>query len=236
MKCTCGHEFDVETAPKLTHSLLCGDSTDAGDVERVMGGEKARYGMFDPPYGISVIGGKSKGKFGGKSKVDSKEYEAIIGDDKPFDPTPFLTAAQDSIWWGANYYADKLPSQKGWIVWDKKGREWEDNFSDCEMAWTPFRAVARIYRHVWMGLVQEGEREQRQHPTQKPAALFSKIMMDVFNDDGIVLDLWLGSGTTMVAAEQLSRRCFGIEISDKYTAVILERMKSMGCDCHLVGD
>jgi len=221
------------------HRLLCGDSTKAEDVERLMGGEKARYGMFDPPYGIAVIGGvskakgsiggvsKAKGSIGGVSKAKANTYEPIHGDDKPFDPTPFFGIAEQSVWWGANYYADKLPRRKGWIVWDKKGREWNDNFSDCEMAWTPFETVARIYRHVWMGLVQEGEREIRQHPTQKPVALFAKLMRELFEDDGVVLDLWLGSGTTLIAAEQLGRKCYGMEISPQYCDVIVKRWENL---------
>jgi DNA modification methylase len=211
------------------HRVLCGDSTKAEDVERLMAGAKARYGMFDPPYGIAVIGGvsKAKGSIGGVSKAKANTYEPIHGDDKPFDPTPFFGIAEQSVWWGANYYADKLPSRKGWIVWDKKGREWNDNFSDCEMAWTPFETVARIYRHVWMGLVQEGEREIRQHPTQKPVALFAKLMRELFKDDGVILDLWLGSGTTLIAAEQLGRKCYGMEISPQYCDVIVARWEKL---------
>ena len=211
------------------HRLLCGDSTKAEDVERLMAGAKARYGMFDPPYGIAVIGGvsKAKGSIGGVSKAKANQYEPIHGDDKPFDPAPFFGLAEECVWWGANYFADKLPCKKGWIVWDKKGREWKDNFSDCEMAWTPFKTVARIYRHVWMGLVQEGERELRQHPTQKPVAMFAKLMRELFTDDGVVLDLWLGSGTTLIAAEQLGRKCYGMEISPQYCDVIVKRWETL---------
>ena len=211
------------------HRLLCGDSAKAEDVERLMARAKARYGMFDPPYGIAVIGGvsKAKGSIGGVSKAKANEYEPIHGDDKPFDPAPFFGLAEECVWWGANYFADKLPCKKGWIVWDKKGREWNDNFSDCEMAWTPFKTVARIYRHVWVGLVQEGERELRQHPTQKPVALFVKLMRELFADDGVVLDLWLGSGTTLIAAEQLGRKCYGMEISPAYCDVIVKRWETL---------
>ena len=211
------------------HRLLCGDSTNANDVNRLMAGAKARYGMFDPPYGIDVIGGvsKAKGSIGGVSKAKANKYEPIHGDDKPFDPSPFFGFAEECVWWGANYFADKLPSKKGWIVWDKKGREWNDNFSDCEMAWTPFKTVARIYRHVWMGMVQEGEKELRQHPTQKPVAMFAKLMRELFTDDGIVLDLWLGSGTTLIAAEQLGRKCYGMEISPQYCDVIVKRWETL---------
>lgn len=211
------------------HRLLCGDSTSAEDVARVMGGERAEYAIQDPPYGISVVGGsKSFGSVGGSNIVKSNVYTPIVGDNIEFDPRPFLAICPNTIFWGANYYADKLPPKKGWIVWDKKGRDWDDNFSDCELAWTPFDIVTSIYRYVWMGMVQTGEREVRTHPTQKPAGLYALIIKDLFSEKSTVLDCFGGSGTTMVACEQLQRKCRMIEIEPKYCAVILERMSQMG--------
>ncbi|MBP8125855.1 MAG: DNA modification methylase [Caldilineaceae bacterium] len=219
------------------HRLICGDCTDAAVVERVMDGEKARYGMQDPPYGISVVGGsksfgsvggsKSFGSVGGSNIVRANKYAPIVDDDKPYDPTYILSICPDSVLWGANYYADKLEPKKGWIVWDKKGKDWDDNFSDCELAWTPFESVAKIYRFLWMGIVQQGDREIRQHPTQKPVGLYTKIIGDLFVDDGIVIDFYLGSGTTLIACEQLNRKCRAVEISPAYVAVALQRWADM---------
>jgi len=215
------------------HRLLCGDSTRREDVERAMGGEKARYGMFDPPYGINVVNGRAAaiggtkgfGNIGFDGAVKVNRYAPVIGDDKPLDPSALIVFVPDCVLWGANYYADKLPPKKGWIVWDKKGREdWRDNFSDCELAWTPFETVTRIYRHTWMGMVQEGKREARIHPTQKLAALYQRIMADLFTDDGLIVDFYCGSGQTLVACQNLIRRCRAIEISPAYCAVILQRM------------
>jgi site-specific DNA-methyltransferase (adenine-specific) len=217
------------------HRLIVGDCTDKGVVERVMGGEKARYGMHDPPYGINVVGvsaaiggdkpfGKQTGTISFHNTVKTNEYRPIVGDDKLFDPSLILDYAQDNVLWGANYYADKLKPKKGWIVWDKKGREdWRDNFSDCELAWTSLPIVTKIFRHTWMGMVQEGQREKRIHPTQKPVQLFVKIMSEIFKDDGIIIDFYLGSGTTLIACENLNRRCRGIEIDPGYAAVTLQR-------------
>lgn len=215
------------------HRLICGDCTDPAVVARVMGGEKARYGMHDPPYGISIVGGsKPFGSIGGSKPfrsivgshvVSANAYTPIEGDNKEFNPTHLLLASQDIVIWGANYFADKLPCRKSWLVWDKKGREWDDNFSDCELAWTTIDTVARIYRHPWMGMIQSGEREKRQHPTQKPVAMFQKIIANLFIDDGIIIDFYLVSGTTLIACERLNRRCRAIEIEPKYCAVALER-------------
>lgn len=206
------------------HRIICGDCTDAATVARVMGGERAEYGIQDPPYGISVVGGsKPFGSVGGSNIVRANNYHPIVDDNKPYNPSYILSICSKQILWGANYYADKLPPKKGWIVWDKKGKEWDDNFSDCELAWTPFDTVTKIYRHLWMGIVQEGKREQRQHPTQKPSELYEKLISAYFTGDGIIIDFYLGSGTTIIACENLSRRCRAIEIDPGYVAVALQR-------------
>jgi hypothetical protein len=193
--------------------------------------------MQDPPYGISVVGGsksfgsvggsKSFGSVGGSNIVRANKYTPIVDDNKPYDPEYILSICPDSIMWGANYYADKLPPKKGWLVWDKKGKEWDDNFSDCELAWTPFDSVTKIYRYLWMGIVQEGKREIRMHPTQKPVGLYEKIMADLFTDDGIVVDFYLGSGTTLLACERLKKKSRVCEIVPGYVAVALQRWADM---------
>jgi len=189
-----------------------------------MGGEKARYAIQDPPYGISVVGGsKSFGSVVGSNIVRANKYAPIVDDDKPYDPSYILSICPDTVLWGANYYSDKLPPKKGWLVWDKKGKDWDDNFSDCELAWTPFDKVTKIYRYLWMGIVQEGNREARMHPTQKPAGLYERIITDLFVDGGCIIDFYLGSGTTLIACENLSRKCRAVEISPAYVAVAIQR-------------
>lgn len=218
------------------HKIIVGDCTNEQIIDRLFVDEKPRYGMHDPPYGIDVVGisaaiggdapfgNKKVGDIGFHGVVKTNVYAPIIGDDKPFNPIHLLKATRDCILWGANYYADKLPPKKGWLVWDKKGRDdWRDNFSDCELAWTSLPIVTRIFRHTWMGMVQEGEREKRVHPTQKPISLFEKIISELFKDEGIIIDFYLGSGTTLLACERLQRRCFGCELSPEYGAVIIQR-------------
>jgi hypothetical protein len=227
-----------QTAPgqlwKLgNHRLICGDCTDPDTLGRLMDGAQALYGFHDPPYGIAVVGNKriggdkpfKGGKIGESHTVKAGIYEPVLGDDKPFDPSYILTLSKFCILWGANYYSDKLSPQKGWIVWDKKGRDdWKDTFSDCELAWSNLETVTRIYRHVWLGMIQEGEREIRMHPTQKPVALYVKIIQELLKDkDGIILDCYSGSGPTLLASERLGRTCRAVELSPAYVAVALER-------------
>lgn len=217
------------------HRIMCGDSTDKNDVARLMDGIEPDFGIHDPPYGISVVNKSIGGsKPFGKSKINKhikvNNYDSIIGDNEPFDPSHLLSICRNSIIWGANYFSDKLPPKKGWIVWDKKGKEWNDNFSDCELAWTSLPIVTKIYRYLWMGIIQEGERETRLHPTQKPSGLFIELMNDLFTPECSVIDCYLGSGTTIVACEQTNRIGYGMELHPPYVAVCLERLSNLGLD------
>lgn len=92
------------------HKLLCGDSTKAEDVARVMGGEKADMVFTDPPYGINIIKGQ-KGRIG-----LSQEYAPIAGDDQPFDPTFLLKLSEKQIIFGGNYFAHLLPPTPCWLI------------------------------------------------------------------------------------------------------------------------
>ncbi len=224
-----GQLWEITGPSGMVHRLLCGDSTDAGDVERVMGGERAGVMMTDPPYGISVVG--SSGKIGGSVLAKNQTYAPVIGDDVDYDPSPLFVWASRFVLWGANYYCNRLPSRGQWIVWDK-GRPEGTTFSDAELAWTDGDGVAiKMFRCVWHGMIREGESGDRVHPTQKPVKLIVDILRQIPCE--VVADFFLGSGTTMVAAEQLSRRCFGIEISAAYTAVVLERMTALDCKCEV---
>lgn len=219
------------------HRLLCGDSTKAEDVERVMGGEKADMVFTDPPYGIDVVqgnqvGGDSPtkfGKVGGENIVPSNVYKKIEGDKTTDTARDFyLTCVQlgyeNICLWGGNYFSDFLPPSRCWIIWDK---EMTGNFSQCEMAWTSFNVGGiRLFKFLWNGLSREGNRKDeltgRVHPTQKPVGLFTDIFMKL-GDFPIIYDGFLGSGTTIIAAEKLGRKCFGLEIDETYCDVIVQR-------------
>lgn len=216
------------------HRLVIGDCTDPDVLDVLLEGRQPKYGIHDPPYGIDVVsatdsgGAKGFGKIGFTGVVPVNQYAPVVGDNEPFDPAHLLGASEHTILWGANYYADKLPPMKGWLVWDKKGREdWRDNFSDCELAWSNLKTVTRIYRHTWMGMVQEGQRETRYHPTQKPALLYEKIIEDLCEEEGLVVDFYAGSGPTVIACERLGRPCAVTEITREYAAVILHRWATL---------
>lgn len=160
--------------------------------------------------------------------IQSNVYPVIEGDDRPFDPAFLLNKAPILVLWGANYYADKLPSKSCWIVWDKRENITRNNFADCELAWTNQDSPARIFYHLWNGLhkgSQHGER--RIHPTEKPTALFQEVGRE-YADKGLWVDLFAGSGAQIVAAEQSGAVCYANEIEPLYVACVLQRLADMG--------
>jgi len=141
--------------------------------------------------------------------------------------------AQGVIVFGGNYFADMLPASSHWIVWDKNNTM--PTFGDCELAWTNSRRTSvKEYEVTYNGLI--GKETERFHPAQKPVSLFAAIIGDYSADGEMVCDLFLGSGTTVVAAEQEGRICYGMELEPKYVAVTLERMLSLGLNPVLSND
>ena len=219
------------------HRLLCGDSTDSDQVAKLMNGEKADMVFTDPPYGISVVqgnkvgGDKGFGSVGGGKIVKSKTYSEIIGDDttdtaRDFYNTCISLGFENYIIWGGNYFTDFLPPSMCWLVWDKENT---GNFADVELAWTSFDKAAKLYRWQWNGMIRKGDKtiegSSRVHPTQKPVGLFGEIFNEF--DFKSCFDGFLGSGSTMVAAHQLKRKCYGMELDPKYCQVIIDRMKKL---------
>ena len=207
------------------HRLLCGDSTDSDTVAKLMNGEKADMVFTDPPYGISHSGKGIKGA------AKENDFGEILGDSDVTIAIDAFNLCQSffnnalMIFWGANYYASCLPNGYGWLIWDKQ-RE-GDTFSGAEIAYVNKGVKVDVYRHQWHGMIKASEKgESRLHPTQKPVALVEWC----FNNYGagkLIADLFLGSGSTMVAAHQLKRKCYGMELDPKYCQVIVDRMRKL---------
>jgi site-specific DNA-methyltransferase (adenine-specific) len=186
--------------------------------------EKVDAVITDPPYGIawvhSGIGYLKNGKLLGTKHGG----ERVTGDNKPFDPTPFIPLAPYLLFWGANNFADKLPPSTGWRVWDK-GIAPGLSFSDFEMAWSSAETKAVMWRQQWCGFNREGERDPREHPTQKPVGIMTKCL-EMFPKAETILDPFMGSGTTGVACMNLGRSFIGIEIEPKYFDIACERIEN----------
>jgi len=209
------------------HRLLCGDSTDSDQVAKLMNGKKADMVFTDPPYGINVVKSDMVGADFGIAKKG--KYSEVIADDttdtaKAFYNTCISLDFKYFIIWGGNYFTDFLPFSDGWIVWNKRGDTGIRNtFADGEMAWCSFHTPIRIYNQLWNGMIREGEKEKRVHPTQKPIKMLSEIIIDHIKGK-IIFDGFLGSGSTMVASHQLNKICYGMELDPKYCQVIIDRM------------
>jgi len=208
------------------HRLLCGDSTDSDAVEKLMNGQKVDMVFTDPPYGIDIV--SNNGKVGGDNKAKNGVYSKVIADDttdtaKEFYDTCISLGMNNFIIWGGNYFTDFLPFTSSWIIWDKRGDMNSNNFADGEMAWCSFETRVRIYKQLWNGMIREGEKDKRVHPTQKPIRMLSEIITDHIKGN-IIFDGFLGSGSILVASHQLKRKCFGMELDPKYCQVIVNRM------------
>lgn len=222
------------------HRVMCGNSTNTWDIHRLMKGKKADIVFTDPPYGISIV--KQKGNVGVSGKLGfvgatgvakARMYKKIEGDDKPFDPSFILNMAKIIILFGANHYSDKLPCNSHWLVWDKKSdnAERKNTFSDAELLWTNInKKTTNIYRHQWFGLVREGDRKtelsERVHPTQKPVGLLAEVIKDYTKINGSLLDLFGGSGSTLIACEKTNHKCYMMEIAPIYVDVIVKRWEN----------
>jgi len=223
-----GQVWEVESKTgNGSHRILCGDSTCEEDVGRLMDGEKADAVVTDPPYGMNWNADASRfsgGKFGNHPR--GREREDVIGDDVPFNPVPYL-GYPIIVLWGMNHFCDRLPPG-GVFVWLKKPDDRFGTFlSDCELAWTNCGRGVYAIRHEWGGITRESERGEYLHPTQKPVAVVAWTI-EKTKAMGVIFDPFLGSGTTIVACEQIGRIGRGMEIEPKYVAITLQRLSDMG--------
>lgn len=226
------------------HRLLCGDATNPDDIDRVRGGEEPSVIYTDPPYGINIVKGTGKvghrvgmpfgGHVGGGKLVPTTKYLPVAGDDTTdvaADTFRLLTTTYPSarhVWWGGNHYAGSagLPDASCWLIWDKENN---GDFADAELAWTNHPGAVRLLRHMWNGMLRASERGggQRVHPTQKPVALaeWAFSVVDPDSERRVVLDVFGGSGSTLIAAHRTDRTALLIEMEPHYVDVICRRFQ-----------
>ena len=159
----------------------------------------------DPPYGIGEDGGKSLSRCkstGVKaSKIDKQNWDIQSPPIEYFNE--LFRVSKHQIIWGANHFISKIPyDSSSWIVWDKDNGE--NDFADCELAWTSFKTAVRRYKYKWHGMLQQNMKykEKRIHPTQKPVGLYEWIYAKYLPHGGKVLDTHLGSGSNRIAADK----------------------------------
>jgi DNA modification methylase len=192
------------------HRLMCGDATSIDDVEKLMDGQKADMVFTDPPYGIDVE--KMTLGTGQKAFARQEGWDS----ERPDINNIFLFADYFCIW-GGNYFSDVLPTTNDWLCWHKKNDGL--SFSEFELAWTNFGKNTRLISHHWGG-------EKKLHPTMKPIAVCEWAIGQVDNIK-TVLDLFGGSGSTLIACEQTNRKCYIMELDEHYVSVIIERWQKL---------
>lgn len=175
--------------------------------------------IVDVPYGIGEDGSKNKSRtnktnFGSKNTrntvVKSKDYKAYSGND--------LTAPEAEYWkelrrisknqivWGANHFISKLPIDSScWIVWDKENGN--NDFADCELAWTSFKTAVRKFKWKWHGMLQQNmkEKQERIHPNEKPIQLYEWLLKNYANNGDKIIDTHFGSGSIALAVDKVNK-------------------------------
>ena len=211
------------------HRLMCGDSTKEDDVKKLINNNKIDLIYTDPPYGINEKGDRSNrgGLTEGNNLKDFKDDTIQYAVDS-YVLCEDIIKAPRQVWWGGNYYCHYLPLSNNWFVWDKRVEEKQkDTQSDCELAWVKSKwSSVRIFRHLWKGMMKGSEHGQKRvHPTQKPVAL-AEWSFDYFREFDSVLDLFGGSGSTLIASEKKNKICYMMEFEPHYVDVISKRWEN----------
>lgn len=225
------------------HTVLCADARESSSIENLLNGIRVDLCFTDPPYGVSIVkkssktigsGGmtKFKGKPGEKARknkrVEVRQYATIKGDDTTdtartvYAHCQQIKAADAYIIFGGNYFTDFLKPSKCWLIWDK---QINGDFGDVEMAWTSFNKAPKLYQWLWNGLSRKGDRATelttRIHATQKPVGMLLDILKDF--PASTILDPFLGSGSTLIAAEKNESLLYGIEYEPAFVDLIVDR-------------
>jgi len=192
-----------------------------------MDGKKADMVFCDPPYGMNLDTDYSK-LTSDKSFASGKKHSAVIGDDKEYDPTHIFEVfgyCKEILLWGADYYRRFIPDGGSWFCWDKREGESADKGfgSNFELLWSKTPHKRYMLRYKWFGFFTAGEKREYLHPTQKPVEMLRQVIEPYCKDKGLVIDLFLGSGSTLIACEKTNRICYGMELDCRYIDVIIKR-------------
>jgi site-specific DNA-methyltransferase (adenine-specific) len=215
------------------HRLMCGDSFSKAAIDQLLDGQTADMVFSDPPYGMNLDTDYSKMGDGGK------KYDKVIDDNKQFDASfllDYFAKCKEVFLWGADYYVEtlnrKYPDLGSWIIWDKYSDDriglldgrFGSSFETCWSKTPHRREIARVL--VKTNYTARGD-EARVHPTQKPVEL-AKWFFDRWGKNANnIVDLFGGSGFTLIACEQLGKTGFLMELDPKYCDVIIERWEKL---------
>ena len=213
------------------HRLLCGDSTDSDQVAKLMNGEKADMVFTDPPYGNGSSGKYGRGQLGVRTIANDENFDVV----RDFINLNVASVYLFFLQWRTFKEAIETLEEnnltlKTIAVWDKKNAGLNGAGGMSEQ-WEAILIAGNVKYSKFGGNVFSVSREQKRridspHPHQKPIVLLAELL-EFFVGYDLLLDPFLGSGSTMVAAHQLKRKCYGMELDPKYCQVIVDRMKKL---------
>ena len=218
------------------HTLVCGDATNKEHIYYLITDNVIDMVFTDPPYGMFLDTDytKMKGEINKNSKtISGNKYKKIIGDNDDFKPELITTIfenidCKEIFIWGADYFSDFILNKNdgSWFVWDKRVHESLDKRfgSSFELCWSKAKHKRDIVRVMWAGAFSEKDFDKkRHHPTQKPIKLSSWFIDKYSKENQNIVDIYGGSGSTLIACEQLERNCFIMELDPEYCQVIIDR-------------
>lgn len=218
------------------HRIACGDSTDSDVVAALVGDSKIAMIFTDPPYGMNL-----DTDFSGMQGIGTGNvYKPVQGDDVDYDPAHIFRdfpKVKEVFLWGADYYAERIPNRVdgSWVVWDKMGGgegvkdSYEKMFgSNFELCWSKTPHKRAFVRVLWKGIfgLSGEDTKKRVHPTQKPTEAVRWFLERFCKTGEIVVDLFAGSASTLVACEQTGRVAYLAEIDPAYVDVSVERWQA----------
>ncbi len=186
--------------------------------------------IVDPPYGLGIA---SNGKLHNNSSYDkgfvkNKDYKPTNWDNAIPDQNYFIElqrVSKKQIIWGGNFFIDHLTSQRSFIVWYKKGKDKNPNFSPAELAWTNCSGLPKVYFIDWIGFGYINTGEEKIHPCHKPIKLYKSLLQDYAKPGDKILDTHLGSGSSAIAAHYAGFDFVGCELDKDYYDAACKRFK-----------
>lgn len=215
------------------HRLMCGDSSSKEAVDKLMNGTKANIIYSDPPYGMNLDTDYTQ-------MGSNRSYDSVIADDKQFDAKfllNYFSYCKEIFLWGADYYVEtldrKYPNLGSWLIWDKYSNQEQLGLLDgkfgsgFETVWSKAKHARQLVRVlVTTNYTAHGD-ETRVHPTQKPVELAVWFINKFSKPNDFLVDLFGGSGSTLIACEQTNRVCYMMELDPKYCDVIIARWEKL---------
>lgn len=206
----------------MIERVIIGNATlylgDCSDILPTLG--KVDAVVTDPPYGIGEAAGKNASR---NNLAAAKDYGNDTWDNEPICPEVMAMVRASGRWnvmFGGNYY--DCPPASCWLVWDKENT---GDFADCELAWTNLPKAVRRIRYMWNGMLRANGEARGDHPTQKPIGVMKWAIGHLPEPNKTILDPFMGSGTTGVAAVQMGKEFIGIEREPKYFDIACKRIE-----------